>query len=414
MEAKYIYTELDENSNKFWHITQDGSDVTTVWGRVGEAGQTKVKSFPSSYEAEDFYAKKIHEKERKGYTIQRTVGAAPTRVTNTNLGAIARKQIEHTEPETAKLIEFLVTRNIHAIEGATNIRYNETTGQLTTPLGVVTLEGLTEADDLLKQMESYIEGKRHLSPGFTRIVNQYMRIVPQNIGRQRVSATEIFGSIEKLKSQKVLLDTLRSVISDADDKLVTDAPVVFRTKLSMVDAKDPEFKRINDKFQKSMNRNHTSSRMTLKKVWKIEIAGAETAFETDGVKVGNIRELWHGTKDANLLSILKGGYAIPRNGGTMRITGRMFGDGVYFSDQSTKSLNYATSFWGGGGSQRSFMLLNDVAMGKGYEPSTSFSGGCRPGYDSTFAKPRVSGVMNNEMVVYRTSQIRPKYLCEFS
>ena len=29
-------------------------------------------------------------------------------------------------------------------------------------------------------------------------------------------------------------------------------------------------------------------------------------------------------------------------------TGRMFGNGVYFSDQSTKALNYAYGYWGGG------------------------------------------------------------------
>ena len=100
----------------------------------------------------------------------------------------------------------------------------------------------------------------------------------------------------------------------------------------------------------------------------------------------------------------------------MAITGRMYGDGVYFSDQSTKSLNYATGSAPGqygGGSQRKFMLVNDVAMGKPYMATRSFSGGCPRGYDSTFAKAGSSGVRNNEMIVYRTSQVRPTYLCEF-
>jgi hypothetical protein len=35
-------------------------------------------------------------------------------------------------------------------------------------------------------------------------------------------------------------------------------------------------------------------------------------------------------------------------------------------------------------------------------------------YDSTFAKARWSGVINNEMIVYDTRQINPKYLVEFS
>jgi len=34
--------ELSEGtSNKFWEITLDGSAFTTVWGRIGTAGQTR-------------------------------------------------------------------------------------------------------------------------------------------------------------------------------------------------------------------------------------------------------------------------------------------------------------------------------------------------------------------------------------
>lgn len=413
MEAKYIYTELNENSNKFWHIVMNDSSVTTHWGRVGDNGSTLTKTFLSTIEAERFYTRKISEKERKGYTLQKTFGASPTIVDKGNLAVIAHKQIEHGNcDETRKLIDFLVRRNIHAIEGATGIKFNESTGQLTTPLGVVTIDGINEAEGLLKRMADLIENKQFGSYQFTNLVNQYMRIVPQNIGRRRVSAASLFGSMAVLQRQQQLLDTLRAVVNNGIKASADDAPVVFRTKLVLVDSSDPEFGRIKAKYERSINRGHSSSSLKLKKVWKVEVLGAETAFENDGIKVGNIKELWHGTKDANLLALLKGGYIIPRNGSSIRITGRMFGDGVYFSDQSTKALNYATDVWGGGRSQRCFMLLNDVAMGKEFIPKNSFSAAPK-GYDSTFAKAGASGVRNNEMVVYRTSQIRPKYLCEF-
>lgn len=415
MEAKYIYTELNENSNKFWHISLDGTSVTTHWGRVGDNGATLTKTFGSTVEAERFYSRKISEKERKGYTLQKTIGASPTSVDKGKIAVLAHKQIEHADcDETRKLIDFLVKRNIHAIEGATSIKFNESTGQFTTPLGVVTLEGIDEAESILKTLGNLIEEKKFGDYRFTNLVNQYMRIIPQNIGRRRVSAANLFGSMAVLQQQKQLLDTLRAVVKDGLKDADKDAPVVFRTKLTLIDSKNPDFNRIATKYERSMNRGHSSSRLKLKKVWKVEILGAESAFENDGMKVGNIKELWHGTKDANLLALLKSGYIVPRNGGSIRITGRMFGDGVYFSDQSTKSLNYATDVWGGSRSQRCFMLLNDVAMGKEYTPRGAFySATCPQGYDSTFAKAGSSGVRNNEMVVYRTSQIRPKYLCEF-
>jgi poly [ADP-ribose] polymerase len=109
---------------------------------------------------------------------------------------------------------------------------------------------------------------------------------------------------------------------------------------------------------------------------------------------------------------LKNGYIIPKASGSIAITGRMFGDGIYFSDQSTKSLNYASGYWGGGRSQRCFMIFNDVAMGREHIPRSSIRSIPR-GYDSCFAKAGQSGVMNNEMIVYRTSQVKPTFLCEF-
>lgn len=123
--------------------------------------------------------------------------------------------------------------------------------------------------------------------------------------------------------------------------------------------------------------------------------------------------LWHGTRAHNVLSILKGGLIIPTSAGGYTITGRMFGDGVYFSDQSTKSLNYAYGYWGGGSRDHNcFMLLAKVAMGKAYTPPGPTQR-LPAGYDSMFAKGGRSGVQNNEMIVYKLPQAHLSYLCEF-
>ena len=132
-----------------------------------------------------------------------------------------------------------------------------------------------------------------------------------------------------------------------------------------------------------------------------------------GKKVGNIRELWHGTQASNVLSILAKGMMIPPSSSS-HCTGRMYGDGLYFSDQSTKSLNYAAGYWGGSSSSTCFMFLADVAMGKEYLPRMAFGGSCPQGYNSTFARAGQSGVMNNEMIVYRTNQANITRLVEFS
>lgn len=405
---KLIYTTLEENSNKFWEGERTGSTVTFRWGRVGEAGQSTVKQFSDDDRAQRELDKIAGSKLRKGYTHQATVGGSASAPVAGNLAAIAKTQIRHGDcSETRKLIDFLVKRNIHQIEGATSLKWNGTA--FTTPLGPVTEEGIAKAEAILGRIDAAIESRGDISAD----VNAYLRIIPMHVKRNTRDARSIFYGRSVVKEQQALLDALRSVLKDAEAQATTGAPEVFKTELTLVDAGSDEFAKVQRRFEKSINQGHQSAGMKLKHVWAVKVAGADEAFENDGAKVGNVWELWHGTTDGNLLSLLKSGYRIASRTTGVRITGRMFGDGLYFSDQSTKSLNYATGFWGAGRSARAFMFLNEVAMGRSFVPAGPFSGGCRPGYDSTLAKAGQSGVRNNEAIVYRASQVRPTYLCEF-
>ena len=401
MAERLIFTDLAANNNKFWHGDIDGTTVKTNWGRVGDNGQFKDYPFTNVYSAEAKLQSLVNGKLRKGYTRQATMGSGTTTMTSaTNIKSVAATQIKHNgNKETVDLIDFLVTRNIHAIEGTTTIRY--VNGGLQTPLGPVTPEGLDQASRILVDIASQ-------TGDFGRLANEYLRIVPRVIGRRGADPHELFGSAARLKEENDLLTALRAVV------VTDDVGQVFKTSLEIVDATSIDFKAIDKAFRNSMNRNHASASLRLSRVWAMEIEDAASAFQAD---LKPVQKLWHGTKDANLLSILKGGYVIPGRSSSIAVTGRMFGDGVYFSDQSTKSLNYATGSAPGQrshmGSQRKFMIFNDVAMGRIYKAPRPFSGGCPVGYDSCFAEAGKSGVMNNEMIVYKTSQVNPRFLCEF-
>lgn len=416
-ERKFIFVDVGHNNNKFWHIAMyPDNSVQVEWGRVGEVGSKQTKRFVDSLAAQKFFNSKCGEKERKGYTPQKTMGAMPIRVTG-RLREIAMKEIEGDD-HTQKLVDYLVKVNIHQIEATTNIRFNAGTGAFTTPLGVVTEEGIREAQALLKQMGDHVVQHEWDSSNFMGLINNYMRIVPQNIGRGKPDPRALYPDITAIQEQQQILDSLKVSLQNAEQHENNAVPRMFRVKLTLIPddgaTGSTEFRRILRKYRESLNQRHVAARLNLKRIYRIEIAGMTEAYENDGAKLNNIMELWHGTRAANLLSMMKGGYVIPRNGGSIAITGRMFGDGVYFSDQSTKSLNYAYGYWGGGRyDSNCYMLLNDVAMGKYYIPRRSFTGNCPSGYDSTFAKAGQSGVINNEMVVYRTSQINPKFLCEF-
>jgi predicted DNA-binding WGR domain protein len=126
---RLIFTALETNNNKFWHGEVVGTEVRTLWGRVGDAGTPTNYQCGSVDAAEKKLATLVRSKLKKGYTRQHTMGAGETVQVKTGN---AVKINHNNDPETTALVDFLVQRNIHKIEGMTTIRFEA--GRLTTPL----------------------------------------------------------------------------------------------------------------------------------------------------------------------------------------------------------------------------------------------------------------------------------------
>lgn len=62
--ARYEFVE--GSSSKFWEITLAGESFTVVFGRIGSAGQSQSKSFPSAAAAKAEHDKLVREKTKKG------------------------------------------------------------------------------------------------------------------------------------------------------------------------------------------------------------------------------------------------------------------------------------------------------------------------------------------------------------
>ena len=75
------------------------------------------------------------------------------------------------------------------------------------------------------------------------------------------------------------------------------------------------------------------------------------------------KELWHGSRNENWLSIIKNGLRLHPNAS---ITGKMFGDGIYFAPEAKKSYGYTScqgTYWANGSSTYGFMGLFTTAYG---------------------------------------------------
>jgi len=432
-EEKYIKSDLRKNNNKFWTAqVYDNGDVVTIYGRVGDSGQTRTKGFANVAAAEKFVDKKIKEKTRDGRNgeiayrplnvVEGTEGVKQQvqKVASGNLENLAKKQIKYSNLNVAKLISYLTKVNAHDISKATGgqITFNDTTGLFSTPLGVVTQENIDEANQILVSIGDLVSKNRYAEK-IKNLTNDYLMLVPQDIGRRKIEVKNFWSDLTKVQSQKSIVDSLQaslvSASSQPDRKKTVDVPEeqVFDVQLDLVeDGKTID--RIKKKYINSRQSMHACQHLDVKTVYSVDINTVRQSFENKGKVMDNIWELWHGTRSSNLLSILKGGLIIPP-ASSSHVTGRMFGGGIYASDQSTKALNYAFGAWDNNRKDNNcFMFLLDMAMGNYHVPKRWGSHFPVQGSDSTFAKANKSGVRNNEMIVYSTDQVNLTYLIEFS
>jgi poly [ADP-ribose] polymerase len=436
---RYVLTDIVSNHNKFWHIRlfADGA-YETHWGRVGENGQ--IKRFLPSTGGEAIFNAKCREKESKGYRLQRTLeGTAGTpsgsqaaiRAESGRLAEVAAEQIQTDSPETLSLVRYLAAVNVHQILSATTLKYDAGTGLFSTPLGIVTADGIGEARRLLNEIAAFVADANWSDAGLSERLNDYLMLIPQNLGRSRPDPRVLFPGMEAIRAQNGILDSLEASLqtvltrtrdsAESSEATPAAAPQLFEARLRVI-SDASEIERIRGKYRATQQAIHASHRLDVTNVFDLEITTMADAFRESGMGRGNVQELWHGTRAGNLLSILKSGFTIAPSSAS-HVTGRLFGNGVYFSDQSTKSLNYACGAaprqraCDGTGAERAdrfYMLLCDVAMGKSFTPDGYGCGSLpRAGFDSTFAEAGRSGILNNEMIVYNTAQINPTRLVEF-
>ncbi len=420
-EDMLIFVDSGNNNNKFYHMKLNADNSIDIeYGRVGNAGQ-KTRKTGGEHE----YQKVMREKTKKGYEISNISLENSKTTQNVDLLDLAMSQIEHSDQKVKDLINRLVAKNIHNITTSTKISFNKDSNLFMTPLGPVTSTGILKAKLILGDIAKIIEkAKKSKSDPlndntFTHLNEDYFKIIPTKISNLRIKSAYMLITQDKIDEQFNICDTLEQTLQlmitqkdiNKDDSKDTKKEEVFKVKINLVEDKKI-IKKINEKFNDSKNSSHgrTVNNLTIENIYEVSLGKEAENFRSD---LSNIMELWHGTKVVNLLSILKSGLLMPKET-PGKTTGAMFSTGLYFSDQSTKSLNYCDGMlWNNSSKQdKVYMFLAEVAMGNYQVPRGPTSKKPDKGYDSYFAQAGKSGVMNNEMIVFDTNQIKLKYILE--
>lgn len=424
-----IMFDTKANCNKFYEILleEDGS-VVANYGRVGVTKpQRKVYSG-----GRNKYFQLAHAKKKKGYKeAQLEETTASDNTYKGNLIDIALKQIKYKDKKSEVLIRAVADANIHSITAKTNITYDKDDGLFKTPLGVVKRNAVLKALSLLENMKPYIElGNQRTATHDDRLYQlneEYFFLIPNKVKNAREKENLIFNN-QNLENQinicNSLLETLdlledlrkgnKTLKSEAKEENI---PEVFNVEIEYLEDRDM-LNKIVKMYDSTKNRQHGHRIMNSKvsNVYKVKLENQQKPFEETSKKIGNVELLWHGTRICNTLSIMSKGLLLPKLSPGQK-AGAMFGDGLYFANQSSKSLQYCDGLFWASGTQKQdkiYMFLASVALGNYLVPRGSVSRTPPKGYDSYWAKSGQSGVMNDEIIVFNSSQVRLDYLIEVS
>jgi len=426
----------------------------TRWGRIGEEGMSQRTAFSDLATGEVEFRKIFKQKSGNDFGTDFVPVKGKYKLLQLNF-----KKVKHNDflkpldyegvgsqlhPKVAEAVKIVTDIKMYALQFR-DFQINLDILNFSN----IPLEAIDEAERILKDISK--RNKRIASGKITDtnetltlkqevmdLSSRYYELIPRTGYENRIIPP--IQNDNDLKTNFELLQTLRNV--EAASKMLLGAKLrekvvnpldyivdCMHVSLSLVENKSPEH-RLIAKYM-------VNGSFSLDKVGSIIRVNRHS--ETERIKqwadVRDRKLLWHGSTNANFVGILSQGLKIaPAEAPAI---GWMFGKGLYFADNMSKSLGYTDQ-----GAKDSFILLCEVVLGKLHTPETSFSTSKLPkGCMSTYAQgqqgpdynqsvfledglevpcgPHISYendpqhpklVHYSEFIVYDASQVRIRYL----
>lgn len=389
--AKLIMTTAS-NNNKYYLMEWDGKSSTfdVTYGRI-EASANKA-SYPIS-----LWNKKFNEKVKKGY------------VDVTEIASVAEKISEDTETvQTLKEItDSFVASFINLMEKYTK--------NLVSTTYSVKPKQVTEAQ--VKKAQEILDDLHKADSTNINLVNQLLltlyTIIPrrmQNVPRYLLPNIDLGKTLQQEQDN---LDAMASQIEaerpveKKEERIQVEEDLTYLDKIGIKMSVASDTSEI-DYILKQITR-------PIVKVFKVEKPVEDTKFTNwiNKQKDKSTRFLIHGTRCTSVLPILEQGLKI-RPVGNFSFSGKVYGDGNYFSEVASKSMNYT------GSTPDRIFLIYEVHVGNPFiyegwfvKDKISFPLNYKElssrGFDSTYVKAG-NGLLNSEIIAYREEQCTPKYI----
>lgn len=385
----------ESNNYKFYWLKPGIDGIDATYGRIGsERGAAfGVKDLQIPYEPYLYWIR-YYEKLSKGYVDMTDIYLAKDKkkkkkakkeVTNTNLN--------YTEASVT-LYKLLKSYARHVVEE--NLVNSN-----------VTEKQVKEVRKLINTL-----GQRKTVKGFNNVLSKILQLSPRKarfIGMMYALSEKDFADIIIREDN---LCTAMEALIDREDAITTDKECFEKFGIEVYAATDKQIEEVKRHLADGLE-------LKVKNVYRVINKAHKRRFDKylKDNHIKAVKQLWHGSINENWLSIIQNGLQLNPNA---RITGKMFGYGIYFAPRARKSFGYTScngSYWARGNSSRGFMGLYATAYGTPYMVTSS---GHYTQSDlnalkcnCVHATPQNTGLCNEEIVYYSESAMLLNYIVEF-
>lgn len=399
------FASLGANSNKFYlAVLEEGTGVNdyriyTEYGRLAQGKpRQQARYFSNLYQAQSEFDKIIRSKKKKGYAEVETDDGLSSK----SVSIKSSKPKQDLSKVKDKVLQF--------IGGLYTYSTSYLVKSIQTPLGNLSSNQVAKGLKILNEIETELDNKTTSTGVYSRLSDEFYSVIPFVFGRNVDIPRMMIDDYKKLNDRKDLLGVISSVVKvqNSLEKTLEDKYKALNIKLKHLDGRTKDYKRIVKWVEESKSSHHRAN-SNVTNIFKVDDMTGFDKFNPYDVKT---MELFHGTRNENVLNILQTGLKSKPKSAVH--TGSMFGSGIYFASQSSKSANYSTGF-GSVRNEKYYMFVCEVATGrvKDYEDAQPGLYAAPHGYNSVRGKKGRS-LLHDEYIVYHENQVKVKYIIEYT
>lgn len=387
-------TDIKTNKNKFYimQLLKDGKRWVLYkrYGRIGEPGKVIEDPYSSEASGRTAFEKQFKSKTKNAWSKKDDFKKYSGKYFLSEISYEEVKDVpdkpntnipdSKLEPKVVELLKML--SNIDMIK-QTLVELEIDTKKL--PLGKITKRQINKAKKLLQSLSSKVSAKggtltakdkQTLLDEITDLSSEYYTLIPLACGRRKPPVIEdsdivnkYYSILSDLESMVVTAKIIENVETKVDQNPIDALYEDINTTIKHVDPTSEIYAEMDKYIRNTHGKTHYC-KIKMIDMYEIKQHGKKAKYDRYSKKIGNPTLLFHGTPQSCVLSIFKNDFYINPNSLKdsnkigVKITGRMFGDGVYFADMATKSFNYTRAQATNG---IGCLIMGEVAVGKQYE-----------------------------------------------